>query len=131
MNLKSKIGCRKSVLNSISHTDHKKQLTQGVSPFNSSHLTHRPQTNTLKKPTERIAKENGRSGEDKVALQSTCHVALDACIKDGECMTSLTPVLQKCHSMECDREGCMAALRGFYRKPGVHWNTEIAFCLCK
>ncbi|KAL0859511.1 hypothetical protein ABMA27_010667 [Loxostege sticticalis] len=80
---------------------------------------------------QRIAKENGRSGEDKVALQSTCHVALDACIKDGECMTSLTPVLQKCHSMECDREGCMAALRGFYRKPGVHWNTEIAFCLCK
>ncbi|XP_063834849.1 uncharacterized protein LOC135084037 [Ostrinia nubilalis] len=80
---------------------------------------------------ERIAKENGKSGDEKVALQSTCHVALDSCIKDGECMTSLTPVLQKCHSMECDREGCMAALRGFYRKQGVRWNTEIAFCLCK
>ncbi|CAG9796127.1 unnamed protein product [Diatraea saccharalis] len=83
------------------------------------------------KPAERIGKENGRSDDEKVALQSTCHVALDSCIKDGECMTSLTPVLQKCHAMECDREGCMAALRGFYRKPGVHWNTEIAFCLCK
>ncbi|XP_069362610.1 uncharacterized protein [Maniola hyperantus] len=80
---------------------------------------------------ERIAKENGKAGDDKVALQSTCHSALDTCIKDKECVTSLTPVLQKCHSTDCDREGCMAALRGFYRKPGVPWNTEIAFCLCK
>ncbi|KAG7296966.1 hypothetical protein JYU34_019881 [Plutella xylostella] len=80
---------------------------------------------------ERIGKENGKSGDDKVALQSTCHVALDSCIKDSECVTSLTPVLQKCHATDCDREGCMTALRGFYRKPGVHWNTEIAFCLCK
>ncbi|KAL4712576.1 hypothetical protein ACJJTC_007592 [Scirpophaga incertulas] len=80
---------------------------------------------------KRIGKENGKAGDEKVALQSTCHVALDSCIKDAECMTSLTPVLQKCHAMECDREGCMTALRMFYRKPGVHWNTEIAFCLCK
>ncbi|PZC70935.1 hypothetical protein B5X24_HaOG214593, partial [Helicoverpa armigera] len=80
---------------------------------------------------QRIGKENGKSGDEKVALQSTCHVALDACIKDSECVTSLTPVLQKCHTSDCDREGCMAALRGFYRKSGVHWNTEIAFCLCK
>ncbi|XP_048486782.1 uncharacterized protein LOC105383545 isoform X4 [Plutella xylostella] len=80
---------------------------------------------------QRIGKENGKSGDDKVALQSTCHVALDSCIKDSECVTSLTPVLQKCHATDCDREGCMTALRGFYRKPGVHWNTEIAFCLCK
>ncbi|XP_050357026.1 uncharacterized protein LOC126777842 isoform X2 [Nymphalis io] len=80
---------------------------------------------------ERIAKENGKAGDDKVALQSTCHVALDTCIKDSECVASLTPVLQKCHATDCDREGCMAALRGFYRKPGVQWNTEIAFCLCK
>lgn len=88
-------------------------------------------TNTKPQPTERIGKENGKAGPEKVALQSTCHVALDSCIKDSECMTSLTPVLQKCHSTDCDREGCMTALRGFYRKPGVHWNTEIAFCLCK
>ncbi|CAH0697596.1 unnamed protein product [Spodoptera exigua] len=80
---------------------------------------------------QRIGKENGKPGDEKVALQSTCHVALDACIKDSECVTSLTPVLQKCHTSDCDREGCMAALRGFYRKTGVHWNTEIAFCLCK
>ncbi|KAJ0171122.1 hypothetical protein K1T71_013321 [Dendrolimus kikuchii] len=80
---------------------------------------------------QRIGKENGKSGDDKVALQSTCHVALDSCIKDSDCVTSLTPVLQKCHATDCDREGCMTALRGFYRKPGVHWNTEIAFCLCK
>ncbi|XP_037876747.1 uncharacterized protein LOC101736650 isoform X2 [Bombyx mori] len=80
---------------------------------------------------ERIGKENGKSGDEKAALQSTCHVALDACIKDSVCVTSLTPVLQKCHSTDCDREGCMTALRSFYRKPGVHWNTEIAFCLCK
>ncbi|XP_046974149.1 uncharacterized protein LOC124540537 [Vanessa cardui] len=80
---------------------------------------------------QRIAKENGKAGDDKVALQSTCHVALDTCIKDSECVASLTPVLQKCHATDCDREGCMTALRGFYRKPGVQWNTEIAFCLCK
>ncbi|XP_072945900.1 uncharacterized protein [Epargyreus clarus] len=80
---------------------------------------------------QRIGKENGKAGDEKVALQSTCHVALDTCIKDSECVASLTPVLQKCHSSDCDREGCMTALRGFYRKPGVHWNTEIAFCLCK
>ncbi|XP_063369994.1 GDNF family receptor alpha-4 isoform X1 [Cydia amplana] len=80
---------------------------------------------------ERIGKENGKAGDDKVALQSTCHVALETCIKDNECSTTLDPVLQNCHATNCDREGCMAALRGFYRKPGVHWNTEIAFCLCK
>ncbi|XP_045527051.1 uncharacterized protein LOC123715790 isoform X2 [Pieris brassicae] len=80
---------------------------------------------------ERIGKENGKAGDDKAALQSTCHTALDTCIKDTECVAALTPVLQKCHSTDCDREGCMGALRHFYRKPGVHWNTEIAFCLCK
>ncbi|XP_050685108.1 uncharacterized protein LOC126979695 [Leptidea sinapis] len=80
---------------------------------------------------QRIGKDNAKADDEKVALQSTCHVALDTCIKDVDCVAALTPVLQKCHSTECDREGCMAALRNFYRKPGVKWSTEIAFCLCK
>ncbi|GBP00184.1 hypothetical protein EVAR_820_1 [Eumeta japonica] len=83
--------------------------------------------------TERIGKENGRVGDEEGgrSLQSTCHVALDTCIKDGECVTALTPVLQKCHVTECDREGCMTALRMFYRRSDVEWNVDIAFCLCK
>ncbi|VVC99236.1 unnamed protein product [Leptidea sinapis] len=49
---------------------------------------------------QRIGKDNAKADDEKVALQSTCHVALDTCIKDVDCVAALTPVLQKCHSTE-------------------------------
>lgn len=67
----------------------------------------------------------------KVVFQSTCHLAMESCNRNRNCRLSLSPILHHCDISRCNRNSCMEALQGFYRKPGLPWNLDIAFCLCK
>ncbi|GJQ66811.1 hypothetical protein Trydic_g18579 [Trypoxylus dichotomus] len=77
--------------------------------------------------------EHGRSDNEiaKVVFQSTCHVAMESCNNNYNCRMSLAPIIHHCDISRCNRNSCMEALQAFYRKPGLPWNIEIAFCLCK
>lgn len=50
--------------------------------------------------TERIGSGEGYGDSEgevtKISLHSTCHLALDRCIKDKICTHTLTPILQAC-----------------------------------
>ena len=72
-------------------------------------------------------------GEDGSSLQltSTCHLALDACERDGICNRFLDQIKRNCDSVICDRQKCMRSLHDFYENIHEKHSLDIAFCICK
>ena len=64
-------------------------------------------------------------------LRSTCHLALDACERDGSCNRYLDQIKRMCGSINCDRQKCMKSIRDFYENIPDKHRLDIAFCLCK
>ena len=64
-------------------------------------------------------------------LRSTCHLALDACERDGSCNRYLDQIKRMCGSINCDRQNCMKSIRDFYENIPEKHRLDIAFCLCK
>ena len=76
------------------------------------------------------ADTNGASSGN-LQLRSTCHLALDACERDGSCNRYLDQIKRMCGSINCDRQKCMKSIRDFYENIPDKHRLDIAFCLCK
>ncbi|XP_049807107.1 uncharacterized protein LOC126249498 [Schistocerca nitens] len=86
------------------------------------------------KSSDAAAPASASAETRNLSLQSTCHLALDACQRNASCRAKLQPVLAACDPApgRCHRHSCMDKLQDFYRqKDLLPFTLEIAFCLCK
>ncbi|XP_069187341.1 uncharacterized protein [Procambarus clarkii] len=63
--------------------------------------------------------------------QAMCHVALDECHNDEDCLPLLNGVMLWCEHAHCEPDRCRTALQEFYQRVSILRRLQVAFCVCR